>query len=84
MRISNKSIVPGILISHKGSLDSVHGYYKKSLSNKDHFYILTEIETKIDKEDILIFYALTEERFFSVYCWYVEESIGNGTTVIVA
>ena len=82
----NKSIVPGILINHKGSLDNFSNYYKNSLSNKDHLYILTEIETEDDRcdHDHLIFYGLTEEQFFSLYRWYIEESIDDGTADIVA
>jgi len=83
MRISNKSIVPGILIKSERDL----GYFGKEHHLEEHFYILTEIKTidGYDHEyDMLIFYDLIEERFISVYCWYVEESIGNGTTVIVA
>jgi len=78
----NKSIVPGILIEFRGSLGYFGNYYDNSLSNKDHFYILTETKI-IECHDMLIFYGLTEERFFPVYRWHFDESIGNGAANIV-
>jgi len=82
---NNKSIVPGILIKVRGGLDS-YEYHPE-----DRFYILTEIKTidgydhEYDHEyDMLIFYGLTEERFFSVYRWHIEESIKNEATNTVA
>ena len=80
---NNKSIVqeivPGILIKTKASL----GIYAKP---EDHFYILAEIETDYNDRarDMLIFYGLTEERFFPVYRWFIKKSIGNGTIDIIA
>ena len=86
MIINKKSIVPEILIKTKISLDSYCNYYNNNLSNKDHFYILTEIETYYNDRarDMIIFYGLTEERFFPVYRWYIEESIKNGSVDIMA
>ena len=76
---NNKSIVPGILIKVRGGLDS-YEYHPE-----DRFYILTEIKDGYDPEyDMLIFYGLTEERFFSVYRWHIEESIKNEATNTVA
>jgi len=76
---NNKSIVPGILVKTKVSLDS-YEYHPE-----DRFYILTEIKDGYDPEyDMLIFYGLTEERFFPVYRCYIEESIKNGFANTVA
>jgi len=79
MRISNKSIVPGILIKSKRDL----GYFGNENYPEYRFYFLTEIK-RDDGHDILVFYGLTEGKFISVYRWYVEKSILNKLADIVA
>ena len=75
----NKRIAPGILVKFKKGLGNFGDYEHHS---EDHFYILTEIKI-IECHDMLVFYGLTEERFFPVYRWHFDESIGNGAANIV-
>ena len=85
--IINKSIVPGILIKIRKGLGTHINYnnYGDRDNSKDRFYILTEIKTDDGHcdEDLLVFYGLFEERFFPVYRWHFDESIGNGAANIV-
>jgi len=81
----NKSIVPGILIEFRGSLDSYD--YPDCDHPKDHLYILAEIKTiecHEHEHDTLVFYGLIEERFISVYRRFIEGSIKNKLADIVA
>jgi len=79
----NKRIAPGILVKFKKGLGNFGDYEHHS---EDHFYILTEIKKTKDRHeyDVLVFYGLTEERFFRRYRWYIEKYIEDGFTVIVA
>jgi len=86
MRI-NKSIVqeivPGMLIKTQRRL----AYFGKEIYPEYCFYILTEIKIRNGHEhehDTLVFYGLAEERLISVYRWYLERYIGNGSIEIVA
>jgi len=87
--ISNKSIVPGILIKIKKGLGNHINYlnYGDCDNSEDRFYILTEIEIKTDDghcdEDMLVFYGLFEERFFHRNRWFIEKYIRNGFIDIV-
>jgi len=76
MIINNKNIVQWILVKTKTGLG-----YERHL--EDRFYILAEIEIKNGKDDNLIFYDLTEERFFSRSRWFIERSIVIGTADII-
>ena len=79
--ISNKSIVLGMLIKVKKG----QGNFGDSDHLEDHFYILTEIKTKDGYEhDVLVFYGLTEGRFFNRSHWRIERYIEDGTIDIVA
>ena len=82
----NKNIVPGILVKIKKGLGNHINYGDRRDNSKDRFYILTELETEDGHcdEDMLVFYGLFEERFFSSYRWYIERYIDNGAADIVA
>jgi len=81
MSYNNKSIVPGILIKVEEGL----GYFvDEHYYPEDHFYVLTEIETEVGREDILVFYGLIEERFFHRNRFLIERYIEDGIADIVA
>jgi len=87
MSYNNKSIATGILIKTKTGLGNIgyFGNYTKIDNLEDYFCILTEIETDYNDRvhDILVFYGLTEERFFRRYRWFIERSIRDGIINIV-
>jgi len=80
--MSYKKIAPGILVKFKKG----QGNFGNHDHPEDRFYILTELETEDGHcdEDMLVFYGLFEERFFSSYRWYIERYIDNGAADIVA
>jgi len=81
---NNKSIVqeivPGILVKTK-----VGYFFGYEHHPKDRFYILAELETEdVHGRNMLVFYGLNEERFFSRSRWFIEKSIREGIIDIVA
>ena len=80
--ISNKSIVLGMLIKVKKGL----GNFGDSGHLEDRFYILIELETEDCRYSCgsLVFYGLTEGRFFNRSHWRIERYIEDGTIDIVA